>query len=464
MKPEDHVSIRRTRLSVAADGTVSGETEQSGTGLFALNMRAISATLEANGLERSAEEYLRRANTPGKGKFEIDSLTNLSESYSARARFSYDDRMPTKPPMNYSIPTGLGIQARPGDYVFGPLLPARKLPFTCLAGTQVEEIELTFADGLPLPQKIDGRRIETMSFVYTADYRSENRTLKVRRELVSRVPGQVCATEVEAQIAQPLRDVYASNATRMAFATQPAPKPAQSPAAPAQPAATAETIEFKRTAVVDQPLQVDFLYSLNPDCSSIGVVSVRTIEEPRHGKLTIGEGSGFSSFPQDNPRQSCNRHRSEGMLMYYRPEAGYLGPDSLIIDIIYGDGASRKRHYAISVNPKPAPFEITRAAASGQQVRVGFLSNINPDCSSTPFAKVRIVEEPKHGVAILKDDTGFTNFAKDNPRFECNKQRSDGTALLYRAEEGYTGKDAVTVEIVYVDGRETSSHYSIDVK
>ena len=64
----------------------------------------------------------------------------------------------------------------------------------------------------------------------------------------------------------------------------------------------------------------------------------------------------------------------------------------------------------------------------------------------------------------LKDDTGFTNFAKDNPRFECNKQRSDGTAVLYRGEEGYTGKDSVTVQIVYVDGRETTAHYSIDVK
>jgi hypothetical protein len=468
MKPEDHLSIRRTRLSVAADGTVSGESEQFGTGLFALNVRAVSASLQANGFERSVEEYLRRANTPGKGRFEIGSLTDLSDSYSARARFTYDERMTIKPPMNFSIPTGLGIQARPGDYVLGPLLPGRKLPFTCLAGTQVEEIELTFAEGVPLPQKIDGRRIETKSFVYTAEYRLENRSLKVRRELVSRVPGQVCAAEVAAEIAQHLRDVFASNATQMAFAAQPAPKPAQpatSPTAqPPTPPTAPEAIEIKRAAVVDQPLQVDFLYSINPDCSSVGVAGVRTIEEPKHGKLTIDKGSGFSNFPQDNPRQGCNRRRSEGMVMHYRPEAGYLGPDSLTVDVIYGDGASRKRHYAIAVNPKPAPLELTRAAAAGQQLRVGFLTNINPDCSSTPFASVRIGKEPKHGEATLKDDTGFTNFAKDNPRFECNKQRSDGTAVLYRGEEGYTGKDSVTVEIVYVDGRETSAHYSIDVK
>jgi hypothetical protein len=482
MKPQDHVSIRRTRLSIAADGTVSGESEQSGTGLFASNGRAVSAAFQAAGLERSAEDLLRRTNTPGKGRFEIDSLTDLSDRYSSRAQFTYDERMAIKPAMSFVIPSGLGIQARPGDYVLGPLLPARKLPFTCLAGTQVEEIDLTFAEGVPLPQKIDGRRIETKSFTYTAEYRLENRSLKVRREFLSRVPGQVCTAEVEAEIAQPLRDVIASNATRMTFAAQAAPKTAQ-PAAPpaarpapapqpatsptaqrATPPPTPEALEVKRTAVVDQPLQVDFLYSINPDCSSVGVAGVRTVEEPVHGKLTIGKGAGFSNFPQDNPRQACNRHRTEGMLMYYRPEPGYLGADSLTVDIIYGDGVSRKRHYAITVGSKPAPLELARAAVAGQQMRIGFLTNVDPDCTSNPFASVRVVEEPKHGETALKEDTGFTNFANDNLRFECNKQRSSGTAVFYRGEEGYTGKDSVTVDIVYDDGRKTSAHYSIEVK
>jgi hypothetical protein len=109
---------------------------------------------------------------------------------------------------------------------------------------------------------------------------------------------------------------------------------------------------------------------------------------------------------------------------------------------------------------------ITRDVATGLGAVLlrDFLVNIDADCSSTAFASVRMVEEPKHGAATLKDDTGFTNFAKDNSRFECNKQRSGGTAVLYRGEEGYTGNDSVTVEIVYVDGRETSVHYSIDVK
>jgi hypothetical protein len=75
-----------------------------------------------------------------------------------------------------------------------------------------------------------------------------------------------------------------------------------------------------------------------------------------------------------------------------------------------------------------------------------------------------MVEEPKHGEASLKEDTGFTNYPKDNPRFECNTQRSDGTVILYRSEAGYIGKDSLTVHLVYADGRESSLRYVIDVK
>ncbi len=233
---------------------------------------------------------------------------------------------------------------------------------------------------------------------------------------------------------------------------------------PAAPPAASEMREIKRTDVVDRPLQVDFLYAINPDCSSVGVAAVRVIEEPGHGKLTIGKGTGFTGFPQENPRQVCNHRRSGGMVMHYQPEAGYLGSDSLTVEVVYGDGSSGKRRYAIAVNPKPAPVELTRAAAAGQEIRVGFLARINPDCASHPITNVRIVEGPEHGEATVKDDTGFTNFGKDNPRFACNTQRSDGIAVLYRGQDGYAGKDYVTVEIVYADGHETSTRYAIDVK
>jgi hypothetical protein len=219
LKPEDHASISRTRVSIAADGTASGETEQSGTGLFAMTLRSYATSMQLGSPEQWAESILRRSETPGKGAFEIaGSVTDLGDSYSLRSRFTYDERVNVKPDADLAIPAGLGILARPGENTFGQVIPARRTPFTCAAGKQVEEIEIAFAEGLLLPEKIDGRRIETKSFVYTADYRLDGRILKVRREFVSRVPGQVCAPGIAAEIAQPMRDVTESNDTHMTFA------------------------------------------------------------------------------------------------------------------------------------------------------------------------------------------------------------------------------------------------------
>src|SRR5262249_35272784 len=160
-------------------------------------------------------------------------------------------------------------------FVLATRNPARKLPFVCLAGKQIEETEVTFAEGLPLPQKIDNRHVETKSFTYDANYSLENRTFKARREFVSRVPGQVCPPELEGELALPMRNVYVSmNTTQMTFLAPPAPQAGQPQAAPTAP----ETQKVKRTAVLDQPLQVDTIFSLNPDCTPLGEINIRTIE------------------------------------------------------------------------------------------------------------------------------------------------------------------------------------------
>jgi hypothetical protein len=85
---------------------------------------------------------------------------------------------------------------------------------------------VTFADGLPLPLPMKGRKIENRLFTYTSDYRLEDRTVKVRREFASRVPGQACAPEIEAQIAGPLKAVHDDLMTRMRMPAAPGPSAA----------------------------------------------------------------------------------------------------------------------------------------------------------------------------------------------------------------------------------------------
>src|SRR5262249_14172386 len=162
------------------------------------------------------------------------------------------------------------------------------------AGRQTEDIDATFDPALPLPVPLVARSIDRPAFSYRSTYKVEGRTLKIHREFVSRVPGQSCPAELEAQIAGDMNIVRTNTYSAFAFAGV----GAAAPSAPKSP----QTVELVRAVAADQKLRLDFLYSLNPDCTSIGFATVRILEEPKNGKITVENGNGFTTFPQNNPR------------------------------------------------------------------------------------------------------------------------------------------------------------------
>jgi transglutaminase-like putative cysteine protease len=224
MRPDDHTNINRTTINIASDGRVTGETTEVSTGIFAAHARDVSAKIRPNSTERMAQEQLRANGFTGKGRYQIGRPAELAEPFVLRGEFGFDAPVKFSPAANYAIPTGLSVKVRPGGFLLNARLPGRKLPFVCYAGRQIEEIDLTFAEGLPLPKTLNSRKIENHVFTYTADSRIEDRTLKIRREFVSHVPSQVCGPEVEALIAGPMQDVTANVQARMSF-EPPAPPP-----------------------------------------------------------------------------------------------------------------------------------------------------------------------------------------------------------------------------------------------
>jgi transglutaminase-like putative cysteine protease len=236
MRAEDNVSIRRTRVTIAADGTVSGSTDQIATGIFAASARAVAVALQSGGLERTAEQRLRNLGTPGTGHFEIGSLAELGATYRVSGRFVLNNRVRIVPGRSLAIPAGLPIQAGPGSYLLNVRYANRTLPFVCLAGRQIEEVAVTFAKGLPLPRRIKGRTIDTANVYYRSQYSYKGRTFMVRREFVSRVRGQVCPPQIEAQLARTMRAVNGSLKTRMWFKRNPPKPPAPAHAPDGKPA------------------------------------------------------------------------------------------------------------------------------------------------------------------------------------------------------------------------------------
>src|SRR5262249_22860357 len=153
--------------------------------------------------EKYAESLLRSLGRPGTGVFEPAVPSDLSEPYSIQGDFSLNEKLQMPLSGARQIPIGMPILGRPGAGLLGQRVAGRTTDFACYPAKEVEELELTFADELPLPKAIKDAAIDTKYFSYRASYAIKDRTLTVRREFVSKVAGQVCAKEVEAEISEP---------------------------------------------------------------------------------------------------------------------------------------------------------------------------------------------------------------------------------------------------------------------
>ncbi len=343
MRPEDHTIHVRTTMQVAADGKVTGRTEQTGTGTLGTLLRGAGARVQNVGNEAAAQRLLQGMNTPGSGRFEFGNSSQTLDPVTVSGSFALNE--PFKPPpagQRATLAYAMPLASRLETLVFGRRFDGRKAAFSCYAGRQTEDIDVTFDPALPLPVAPPPRIIDNAVFSYLATFKLEGRTLKIHREFVSRVAQQVCPPELEAQIAGDLNAVRLNVTSSYAFAAV-APAAAPNAAAPRQP------VEMSRAVAANQTLRLEFLYSINPDCSSIGFATVRILEEPKHGKIRVVNEQGFTNFPSDNARHVCNTRKSDGVVVFYEPEPGYTGADSVSIDVIYASGNSAKRRYAIDV-------------------------------------------------------------------------------------------------------------------
>jgi len=220
MRADDHTSTNRTTVNIAADGTVSGETVQIATGMFASGLRSIATRHQAD--PNAAAGILKSIGVTGVARVSAPSPSDFTEPYALKVAFSYDKKWTLPLAGQRDIPLGAPVQKRPGEFLLNTRIENRQTTFQCYSGRQIEEISVTFAEGLLLPQKINGRTVSNRLVTYTSSYRQEGRTLIVRREFTAHVPGQVCAPEMEKEIAEAIKDVRASMRTRLTFKAFPA--------------------------------------------------------------------------------------------------------------------------------------------------------------------------------------------------------------------------------------------------
>ena len=89
----------------------------------------------------------------------------------------------------------------------------------------------------------------------------------------------------------------------------------------------------------------------------------------------------------------------------------------------------------------------TETAASGKSVRLVIAPNLKKDCSPGPVPEIRVIDAPKNGALITK-----AGKIKTPASYRCPNKEASVQAIFYQSKAGYTGADAVTVEIKTAEG------------
>jgi hypothetical protein len=91
--------------------------------------------------------------------------------------------------------------------------------------------------------------------------------------------------------------------------------------------------------------------TIRDDCSQVGKVSVRATMEPVNGVLKLADSADFPGLrlPAADKRMQCNGRKFPGVLVTYKPNAGFTGEDQFGLDVIWPNGNSVKRNVVVHV-------------------------------------------------------------------------------------------------------------------
>jgi hypothetical protein len=105
----------------------------------------------------------------------------------------------------------------------------------------------------------------------------------------------------------------------------------------------------QRTVINGQTIQLAFVTTINPDCTSRGAPTIIITQPPRHGRARVVRVSDFPNFRESNVRSVCNRRRVAGTALSYTANRGYSGPDSVGAEVFTSSGVNRRGIFSINV-------------------------------------------------------------------------------------------------------------------
>lgn len=178
--------------TLAADGGISGKTENAETGLFEFIDRAILSRLQPGQEAQVAGALMAQFGEQGTGTLTLGDARDLSKPYVYSSSFSLPAYANVPGPGSLAMPVGIpglsGIIGFPRDTV----LPARTRPLVCLAAHKVEDSSLTLPSGVKVKQLPDKAHLANAVGSYDATYSQSGQTVTVHRELTLAPKGALC--------------------------------------------------------------------------------------------------------------------------------------------------------------------------------------------------------------------------------------------------------------------------------
>jgi hypothetical protein len=97
-------------------------------------------------------------------------------------------------------------------------------------------------------------------------------------------------------------------------------------------------------------------------------------------------------------------------------------------------------------------------------VAVGPFVTVNNDCSMSSRARVRILEQPTNGRAVVIMKRGEVGFKPDHRLANCNDKPIVGPMVQYTPKKGFIGTDRYVFEVLFKDGERRILPYVVTMR
>jgi hypothetical protein len=131
---------------------------------------------------------------------------------------------------------------------------------------------------------------------------------------------------------------------------------------------------------------------------------------------------------------------------------------------ITGTSASAQRLKKEESPAYYAPMHVERIIPKGgERLRVLFLTNLNPDCSSKGKTIFKLTRRPKFGSVASGEIEDFPGLTAEDYK-KCNTDKTTGTAVFYAPDPDFVGTDTFSGTAFYPNGRARKFEIKVSVE